>query len=326
MLNFKKSLFGWLKLIMLFTLLTFSSIAGYKFYEKGRHVGCFQLSSDIVRADITPFREDRLQLIALGDTGTGNNDQLEVSQGMAKVCEESGCDLVLLLGDNFYPSGVVSVDDQQFKTKFEEVYGNIKIPFFVVLGNHDVKQDALSQVIYSLMSSTWRMPNYEYSFKTEDVRFFGLNTNCPFASERLRRKINQDDMLYANNKEKKPWTLVFGHQPIYSNGTHGDVDLLTRSHWNWFLEGRVDMYFAGHNHHLSHLQKESSSTDYVISGSGGAHYRSVNERKKLKKSEAFDKYTFNDTGFTWLDITREKIHMRFHDSSGNIIYEYIKKK
>ena len=202
MLNFKNSLFGWLKLIMLFALLTFSSIAGYKFYEKSWYVGCFQLESDIVRPDITPFREDRLQLIALGDTGTGNNCQLEVSKGMAKVCEESGCDLVLLLGDNFYPSGVVSVDDLQFKTKFEEVYGNIKIPFFEVLGNHDVKQDALSQVIYSLMSSTWRMPNYEYSFKTEDVRFFGLNTNCPFASERLRRKINHDDMLYANNKEK----------------------------------------------------------------------------------------------------------------------------
>ncbi|MFL2739794.1 MAG: hypothetical protein ACJ0DJ_13670 [bacterium] len=52
---------------MLFALLTFSSIAGYKFYEKGRHVGCFQLESDIVRPDIAPFREDRLQLIALGD-------------------------------------------------------------------------------------------------------------------------------------------------------------------------------------------------------------------------------------------------------------------
>ena len=58
-----------------------------------------------------------LKLIALGDTGTGNNDQLEVSQGMAKVCEESGCDLVLLLGDNFYPSGVVSEDGIQFKKK-----------------------------------------------------------------------------------------------------------------------------------------------------------------------------------------------------------------
>ena len=85
------------------------------------------------------------------------------------------------------------------------------------------------------------------------------------------------------------------------------------------------MYFAGHNHHLSHLQKESSSTDYVISGSGGAHYRSVNERKKLKKSEAFDKYTFNDTGFAWLDITREKIHMRFNDSSGRSFTNILKK-
>ena len=133
-------------------------------------------------------------------------------------------------------------------------------------------------------------------------------------------------MLYESNAEKQPWTIVFGHQPIYSNGTHGDVDLLTRSHWNWFLEGRVDMYFAGHNHNLAHLQTESSVTDYIISGAGGAHYRSANERKKLKNSVAFDKYTFNDTGFTWLDITREKIHMRFHDSSGKIIYEYIKKR
>ena len=78
MLNFKNSLSGWLKLIMLFALLTFSSIAGYKFYEKGWHVGCFQLESYIVSPDIAAFREDRLQLIALGDTGTGNNDQLEV--------------------------------------------------------------------------------------------------------------------------------------------------------------------------------------------------------------------------------------------------------
>ena len=47
----------------------------------------------------------------------------------------------------------------------------------------------------------------------------------------------------------------------------------------------------------------------------------------LKLHNKFDHVvTFNDTGFTWLDITREKIHMRFHDSSGKIIYEYIKKK
>jgi hypothetical protein len=200
------------------------------------------------------------------------------------------------------------------------------MPFYAVLGNHDVKQDVLSQLIYSLKSSIWHMPNYEYSFKTVDARFFGLNTNCPFSSERLRKKLNQDDAELEANSEKRPWTIAFGHHSIYSNGTHGDVDLLRRSYWNWFLEGRVDLYLAGHNHNLAHLQSETSATDYVISGAGGAHYRSASEREKLNKSVALNKYTYNDTGFVWLDITSEKLQIRFHDSSGNVIYEYSKSR
>jgi predicted phosphodiesterase len=263
-------------------------------------------------------------LIAVGDTGTGKEEQFEVAQGMAKVCEESGCDLVLLLGDNFYPDGVNSIEDTQFNTKFEQVYQKINKPFFAVLGNHDVKQDVLSQLVYSLKSSTWRMPNYEYSFNTAEARFYGLNTNCPFSSNRLRKKINQSDAELEINAAKRPWTIAFGHHSIYSNGTHGDVDLITRSYWNWFLEGRVDLYLAGHNHNLAHLQSETSATDYVISGAGGAHYRSASEREKLNKSVALNKYTYNDTGFVWLDISSEKLQIRFHDSSGKVIYEYSK--
>ena len=321
-----KRILVWWKLILFIIFLGTSCTVGYKLYEKGSDVGCFLLENDIVPVEITQFREDHLQLIAIGDTGTGNEDQFEVAQGMAKVCKESGCDLVLLLGDNFYPDGVNSIEDPQFNTKFEQVYQNINMPFYAVLGNHDVKQDVLSQLIYSLKSSMWHMPNYEYSFKTVDARFFGLNTNCPFSSERLRKKLNQDDAELEANSGKRPWTIAFGHHSIYSNGTHGDVDLLRRSYWNWFLEGRVDLYLAGHNHNLAHLQSETSTTDYVISGAGGAHYRSASEREKLNKSVALNKYTYNDTGFVWLDITNEKLQIRFHDSSGNVIYEYSKSR
>ena len=321
-----KRILVWWKLILFIIFLGTSCTVGYKLYEKGSDVGCFPLENDIVPVEITQFREDHLQLIAIGDTGTGNEDQFEVAQGMAKVCNESGCDLVLLLGDNFYPNGVNSIEDPQFNTKFEQVYQNLNMPFYAVLGNHDVKQDVLSQLIYSLKSSIWHMPNYEYSFKTVDARFFGLNTNCPFYSERLRKKLNQDDAELEANSEKRPWTIAFGHHSIYSNGTHGDVDLLRRSYWNWFLEGRVDLYLAGHNHHLAHLQSKTSATDYVISGAGGKHYRSDSEREKLNKSVALNKYTYNDTGFVWLDITSEKLQMRFHDSSGNVIYEYSKSR
>ncbi len=322
----KRRISVWWKLILLVILLGFGGIGGYKLFEKGRDVGCFLLEDDVVPVEITPFRSDHLRLIALGDTGTGNEDQRKVAEGMAKICEQSGCDLVLLLGDNFYPDGVNSTVDPQFKSKFELVYQKLNIPFFVVLGNHDVRQNALSQLIYSLKSTSWRMPNYEYSFKTSDVRFYGLNTNCPFSAERLRKKLNQDDAEQSVNAGKSPWTIAFGHHSVYSNGTHGDTDILTRNFWNWFLSDRVDLYLSGHNHNLAHLQPANSATDFIVSGAGGAHYRSTSEREKLNNSVALNKHTYNDSGFVWLDITKEKLQIRFHDSSGNIIYEFVKSR
>ena len=70
-------------------------------------------------ADIALFCEDHIQFITLGDTFTRNYDQLEVLERMEKVCEVLGCDLVSILGGNFYPSGVVSADDLKLKTKIE---------------------------------------------------------------------------------------------------------------------------------------------------------------------------------------------------------------
>ena len=234
----------WLKFVVVIIVIGLGVVGGYKFYEKGVEVGCFLLEEDLVPVETTRYHADNLQLIVLGDTGTGNEDQRKVADGMAKVCDQAGCDFVLLLGDNFYPSGVKSILDKQFYTKFEMVYNKIKKPFFAVLGNHDVKQNALTQVIYSLRSNYWKMPNYEYSFKTGEAMFYGINTNCPFYFERLRKKLNQDDTELMKNTTKNPWKIVFGHHSVYSNGTHGDADIFTRFYWNWLLEGRVDLYLA----------------------------------------------------------------------------------
>jgi predicted phosphodiesterase len=320
----KRRISVWLKLIIAFILLGVGFAGGFKLYEKGNEAGCFPLEDDIVPVEITPFRADHLQVIALGDTGTGNEDQLKVADGMAKVCDQAGCDFVLLLGDNFYPNGVKSILDKQFYTKFEHVYKKIKKPFFAVLGNHDVKQNAFAQTMYSLRSDYWRMPNYEYSFKASPARFYGLNTNCPFFFERLRNKLNRDEEELKANANKFPWTIAFGHHSVYSNGSHGDTDVITRNYWNWILDGRIDLYLAGHNHHLSLMQYGETSTEYVISGAGGKHYRTNSEREKTNTSEASSIFTYNDTGFVWLDISIEKILIRFHDSTGNILYEFTK--
>ena len=51
----------------------------------------------------------------------------------------------------------------------------------------------------------------------------------------------------------KPWNVVFGHHPVYSQGSHGDTDLVQQFIWNVLFEQEVDFYLSGHDHHLNAL-------------------------------------------------------------------------
>ena len=82
-----------------------------------------------------------VSFVAFGDAGqqagTGPANQTAVGDAMAKVCELRGCDFAIELGDNIYLSGVDSVEDEQWQTKFEQPYANFNYPIYAALGNHD---------------------------------------------------------------------------------------------------------------------------------------------------------------------------------------------
>ncbi|WP_455222973.1 metallophosphoesterase, partial [Kaarinaea lacus] len=111
-----------------------------------------------------------VRFVAVVDTGNGNNEQFQVARAIKEKCDQAGCDFILLLGDNIYPAGVSSVDDEQFQSKFELPYAEIDIPFYPVLGNHDYGADGAGleinkfffQVEYSGKSSKWIMPAHFY--------------------------------------------------------------------------------------------------------------------------------------------------------------------
>lgn len=101
-----------------------------------------------------------VRFFAMGDQGTGDPDQGNVARAVFELCQRSGCDFGLLLGDNFYPSGVESTSDPQWQAKFEKPYADLLaagIPFYAVLGNHDTDEGrdwgrADHQVAYSGVS------------------------------------------------------------------------------------------------------------------------------------------------------------------------------
>jgi hypothetical protein len=132
-------------------------------HEQVKNCNCSFSGDAILGDDPGPF----LYVVLLGDVGTGEAGQYKVANAIAGKCNIDICDFGLLLGDNFYPDGVRSIDDAQWQSKFELPYANIRFEFKVVLGNHDVSansSDSQFQINYSALSTKWSLPAEYYSF------------------------------------------------------------------------------------------------------------------------------------------------------------------
>ncbi|MGH8530107.1 MAG: metallophosphoesterase [Nevskiales bacterium] len=191
------------------------------------------------------------QFVAFGDAGTGSERQIAVGEAMAEVCRRRGCEFALELGDNFYLSGVSSVDDEQFQSKFETPYKNLKVPVYVVLGNHDNSlgpgegsdnSKGEHQVDYHYLagrnSDKWRMPARYYNFTAPLsggaplAEFFALDSNpltaiLPDLNPQwnfVTYGAEQQSWLSAALKASRArWKIALAHHPYISNGLHGNA-------------------------------------------------------------------------------------------------------
>ncbi|MGH8454263.1 MAG: hypothetical protein ACRESW_06905, partial [Nevskiales bacterium] len=103
--------------------------------------GCNGGNSSNIPNDAPPASGESVSFVAFGDAGQQSNagpaTQTAVGDAMARICAARGCDFALELGDNIYLSGVDSVEDAQWQTKFEQPYANFNYPIYAALGNHD---------------------------------------------------------------------------------------------------------------------------------------------------------------------------------------------
>ncbi|MEW5741645.1 MAG: metallophosphoesterase, partial [Myxococcota bacterium] len=235
-----------------------------------------------------------VRFVALGDTGKGNAEQTQVGNAVGALCAAQGCDFVVLLGDNFYPSGVSGTSDPQWQTAFVQPYQNVNAPFYAVLGNHDYGGDgagyeiqkADAEVAYSMVNPKWRMPATHYRWSLRGVDFFAADTN--------RSMFGLDSQVIADFNTWLPsstatWKIVFGHHPLKSNGRHGNagsydgvpfIPIANGAGVKTFLEGsvcgRADVYLCGHDHNLQWLQSTCTragstiNTELMVSGGGAS--------------------------------------------------------
>jgi acid phosphatase len=255
------------------------------------------------------IRGDSPSFFAFGDWGARSKGQRDVADAVGRACDRWHCDFGLLLGDNFYPSGVRSVDDPLWKSHYLDVYEKLLWPLYVVLGNHDHGGNARAQMEYRDPAGRWRMPSAYYEFAAGDAVFFALDTTRWSRAQR-----DWLDGALANAADKR-WRVVFGHHPVFSHGaSHGDTPVLVKELLPVLERRNVQLYLSGHDHDRQVLRASPTGTIFVVSGAGGAELRPVGSGPK----SLFGKATF---GAVHVALTAGGAKLRCFDTADRVDFE-----
>lgn len=280
--------------------------------------------------------------IAMGDWGrNGENYQREVAAGMGSAARDLDASFVVATGDNFYPYGVASTRDYHWISSFETIYTaqSLHVKWYPVLGNHDYASNPDAEVEYTKISSRWTMPSryYSKSFNENDTSrsllMLFIDTD-PIEKELNGQK--HDSIKYvagavdkqkqwietqlANSKAK--WKIVVGHHPLYTGGWRKNSPNTLKM--KNFLEPifdkyGVDVYLAGHEHHLEHTKPMNHRTHHVISGA-------ASEARPTTIHPDGGIFAAATQGFATFSVANNQILIQFIEYTNKILHESIIRK
>ena len=246
-----------------------------------------------------PAAPDAVMFAVIGDNGTGEPEQYQVANQMARLHATFPFDRVLMLGDNVYGGQ----GPQDLVRKFSEPYKALLgagVNFYASLGNHDNPANRN----YPL----WNMGgNYYYTHAIKNVRFFALDSN----------RVDKQELAWLENALKsatEDWKICYFHHPLYSNGrTHGssvDVRVLFEP---LFVTYGVNVVFAGHDHLYERLTPQKGIYHFVEGASG--QLRQGDARRSATTASAFDQ----DMSFMLVEINGDQMWFQAISRTGRIV-------
>lgn len=261
---------------------------------------------------------ETMEFIFIGDSGSGLPEQFRLADALEHYCLTHPLRAVFLLGDNFYPVGVRSVDDPQWQTKFRDAYEKPclgRIPFYAILGNHDYKGHPAAQIAYTQTQKQWRMPHRFYSVQFGDLaKIIAIDSNvadvCGFSEH-----CTLDFLRTALQDQTVPFRIVIGHHPIFSSSGKYGATVLGRVLRSFMCKTGAT-YIAGHSHHLEHRQDADCALDLFISGGGGASLY------EIRKDDPGTRFVQSNHGFLRVKVSKAGSAFTFFDSDLKELYSF----
>ena len=218
---------------------------------------------------------------AFGDWGYMTPSRDRVLHALDRMHVE--LDFCILLGDNFYPNGVASVDDPKWEHEVVKAFPP-SLRLYAILGNHDYHLDPRAQIQYS--TPQWQMPSSYYDLVQDHVHLLFLDTTvlapafsttlfqqCGLSLKRIQvflgdvEATREPQLRWLEDRlanSRSTWKIVVGHYPLATNGPHDASQELYRCLFPILERHGVHLYMAGHDHNAQVIQHPSLCS--VVSG------------------------------------------------------------
>ena len=247
-------------------------------------------------------------VVVVGDTGENDADQWAVAKAMYARCRAERCDAFLHAGDIIYPSGIRSKHDPVLRSHFVEQAVAVGAPTWLTLGNHDYQGspdawiDAFGDAPVAGAPDV-HFPARYYTTTLAGIRLVAIDTNR--LDESQGRWL--DSVLAESTHAGERWVIVLGHHPWISGGRHGDAPREVARWYASHLCGKVDVFFAGHDHDKQILRPECDIL-LVVTGAGS----------KLRAVSRTDRTLFvaSTLGFADFVLAGDDATLRFYDVQG----------
>jgi UDP-2,3-diacylglucosamine pyrophosphatase LpxH len=277
-------------------------------------------------------------LIASDLGRNGYYDQKPVAEMMGDVAAIADPEFITVLGDIHHFQGVRSVQDPLWETNFEWIYKHpeLMISWHSVLGNHEYEGSTQAVLDYSTISRRWEMQARYYAMTwpvsdNVEVLLLFIDTTPlidkyrgnPAEYEDAEKQSMQRQLAWIDSTlavSRARWKIVMGHHPIYAGTTKSESerrDLQVRLQ-PLLDKHNVDIAVSGHIHNFQHIKVPGSGIDYFVNTSASLTRQVVHFEGALFGSP--------DPGFTLCTVKETELIISFVNKTGEIIYQYERRK
>jgi len=229
-----------------------------------------------------PLDSKSVRFGVIGDSGTSEREQYDVSKEMEIYRQKVGFDFVIMLGDNIY-GGHRSKD---FAEKFEQPYKPLLdagVKFYASPGNHD---DPNEERLYK----TFNMGGERYYILQKgDVSFFVLDSNYMDPAQ-------LDWLEEGLHNSRAKWKICYFHHSLYSDGKYHRPDLDLRAQvLPIFKRKGVNAVFSGHEHVYERLKPEDGIHYFILGNSAKLMTHDFRSKQDMEVGVDTER-AFNDRG------------------------------